>query len=80
MARLLSRFAVSARAKQRARVISAILLGLVAAMSWWGVIEDGATPARVVVAVATSVAVLLDVLLPKRRRLLRRSASAPKPG
>ncbi len=79
MAGLLSRFAVSPRAKQRARLISVIVFGVVAAMSWWSIIEEGASPARVITAIVTSVAALLDALLPKRKRLLRRSTSAPGP-
>ena len=79
MGRMLSRFVVSPRAKRRARVISVVLFGLVAALSWWGIAEDGPSPARVITAIVASVAVVLDLVLPKRRRLFRRSPSAPGP-
>ena len=79
MGRLLSRFVVSPRAKRRARTISAVLFALVAALSWWAVAEDGPSPARMITAIVASVAVVLDLLLPKRRGLFRRSVSAPGP-
>ena len=79
MGQLLSRFVVSPRAKRRARVISAVLFALVAALSWWAVAEDGPSPARLITAIVASVAAILDLVLPKRRRLFRRSPSRPGP-
>lgn len=72
---LLSRFVVSPRAKRRARVISVFLFGLLAVLSWWTVVEDGPSTARVITAIMATAAVILDVALPKRRRL-RGSVSA----
>ena len=76
MGRLLSRFMVSPRAKRRARIASLIIFALLAALGWWGVAEDGATPARLIAAIAATAAVILDALLPKRRRLRRAPAAA----
>ena len=79
MPRLLSRFLKSPEAKQKAHRVAGVMFLLVAAFSWWIVIEDGASPARVIGGVAASVAAVLELFLPKRRRLLRRQRSAPGP-
>lgn len=76
MPRLISRLLASPRAKQRAHFIAAGLLGLVAVVTWWSVADDGATPARVITAIASTAAAILEALLPKRRRLFRRAGSA----
>ena len=77
MPRLLARLAASPRTRQRAHLIGVALFGIVAAFSWWIVKEEGATPARVLTAIASTAVVLLELFLPKRRRLLRRSRSEP---
>jgi hypothetical protein len=72
----LSRKMVSVRAKRRLRVASTVALAAVAALSWWSIIEDGAGPAKLLAAIATSVGVLLEIVLPGRRRFLRRSRAS----
>ena len=72
MPRLLSKLRSMPGVAKRARLIAAVLFGLAAATSWWIVIEQGPSPARVIAAVATTVVVLLDVFLPNRKRRLRR--------
>ena len=79
MPRLLTKLAASPRSKQRVRIIIALVFGAVAVVSWWGVKVEGASPARVLTAITSSVVVLLEVFLPKRRRLLHRSRSAQGP-
>jgi len=72
MPRLLSKLVLSPSARRRAHVIAAVAFGCVAAISWWQVVTEGATSARVLSAVASTVVVVLEVFLPRRRRLLRR--------
>lgn len=72
---LLSRVTMSARAKRRFRVASVAMLAIVAALSWWMVADEGPSPARLIAAIVTSVAALLELLLPRRRRLFRRSGT-----
>jgi hypothetical protein len=76
---LLSRLLKSPEAKQRAHRIAGVMFLLVAATDWWIVIEDGATRGRVLGGVAASVAAVLELLFPRRRGLLRRWRSAPRP-
>ena len=76
---LVSRFLKSPQAKQRAHRVAGVGLFLVAAVNWWIVIEDGASPARVLGAVVASVAAGVELFLPRRRRLLRGRRSAPGP-
>jgi DMSO/TMAO reductase YedYZ heme-binding membrane subunit len=79
MPRLLSRIAVTPRAQGKLRRLSVVLLVLLAAFSWWSVIQEGPSPARVILAVATTVAAVLDAFVPKKRRLRRRSPSVSGP-
>jgi len=76
MAGLLSRFAVSERAKKRLRVISVVMLGVVAALSWWAVVEDGPSAARVILAIVSSVAAVVQAVDPRGRRAARRLRSS----
>lgn len=79
MPRLLGRLLVSDRAKQRARLISLVAFAAVALISWWAIIDEGPTRARVIGAIAATFAVLIESLWPQRPRLLRRQRSAPGP-
>lgn len=79
MPKLLRRFLKSPEAKKKAHRVAGVMFLLVAATDWWIVIEDGATPARVIGGVAASVAAVLELFLPRRRRLLRWRRSAPGP-
>jgi len=79
MPKPMTKFLKSPEAKQRAHRIAGVIFLLVAAIDWWIVIEDGASPARVLGGVAASVAAVLELFLPRRRRLLRRWRSAPGP-
>ena len=72
MLRLLSRLAVSPRARRRVHVFAGIAFGFLAAVSWWQLATEGATTARVIGAVFSSIVVVLEVLSPGRKRLLRR--------
>jgi hypothetical protein len=74
---LLSRKAMTEQGKRRLRVVSTLALAAVAVLSWWMVIEEGASGAKLLAAIATSVGVLLEIALPGRRRLLRRSRTNP---
>ncbi len=79
MAKLLGRLLRSPRARARLRVLTAVLFGLVAVLSWWGIITEGHSTARVIGAIASSIVFVLEAFLPKRRRFLRRSRVAPGP-
>jgi hypothetical protein len=79
MPKLVSRFLKSPEAKKKAHRVAGVIFLLVAATDWWIVIEDGATPARVIAGVAASVAAVLELFVPRRRRLLRSRRSAPGP-
>jgi hypothetical protein len=59
-------------------VASAVALAMVAVLSWWMIIEEGATRARLLAAIATTAGALLEIVLPGRRRLLRRSRTSPE--
>ena len=72
MLRLLSRSAVSPQARRRVHVFAAVAFGCVAAVSWWQLATEGATTARVIGAVFSTVVVVLELLLPGRKRFLRR--------
>ena len=72
MLRLLSRSAVSPRARRRVHVFAAVAFGCVAAVSWWQLATEGATTARVIGAVFSTIVVVLEVLFPGRKKLLRR--------
>lgn len=74
----MSRFARSPQAKRRARVVSTVLFVLLAGLSWWSVADEGPSTARVVAAVATSAAAIVQLFLPHRKRLLRRRTPAPE--
>lgn len=69
MPRLLSRFLKSPEAKQKAHRVAGVMFLLAAAVSWLVVIEDGASPARVIGGIAASVAAVLELFVPRRRRL-----------
>jgi hypothetical protein len=69
---LFSGFVKSPDARARVQGVSAILLFLVAVLGWWTIHTDGASPARVIGAVAASVAAVLQLLFPNRRRQRRR--------
>jgi hypothetical protein len=58
--------------RARARRIADVLFVALAIVGWWVVAEDGASPARLIAAVAASLAAVLQVFLPRRGRLLRR--------
>ena len=79
MPKLLSRFLKSPEAKKKAHRIAGALLFLVAAVSWWIVIEEGASPARVINGVVASAVAVLELFLPNRPRLMRRRKSQPGP-
>jgi len=73
MLRLPSRSAVSPRARRRVHLFAGIAFGCVAAVSWWQVATEGATPARVIGAVFSTIVVVLEALFPPERKgLLRR--------
>jgi hypothetical protein len=66
--------AKSPRRNPRLLLVSIVLFGLMAIISWWMVIEDGPSPARVIAAVATSVGAVLQAIV--RRREIRKMDSA----
>ena len=72
MLRLLSRSAMSPRARRRVHVLAGVAFGCVAAVSWWQVATEGATTARVIGAVFGTIVVVLELLFPGRKKLLRR--------
>ncbi len=76
MPKLLSRFMKSPEAERKARRISLAMLFIIAAVNWWIVIEDGASPARVIAGVVASLVAMIELLFPRRRRLFRRRKSA----
>ena len=78
MPRLLSRFIATPKAKARTRRIVLVLFVALALLSWWAVYTEGASPARVLTAVATTAVAAVEAFLPKRRRLLRRKVRAPQ--
>ena len=57
---LLPRSRLSPKAAFRLRVLSAAGMILVAGLGWWGIVSEGATPARVIAAVAGSLAGMLQ--------------------
>jgi hypothetical protein len=73
----LSRFARSPSAKRRLRLLSIVALAGVAALSWWTIVEQGASTARVLTAVVSSAAVLAQALWPHGARRGRRAPSLP---
>ena len=66
--------------RRRLLLISGLVFVLVAALSWWTVMEEGATTARVLAAVASSVAAVLQLAFPTRRRLFRASEGRSQQG
>jgi len=72
MAGLLERYATTPGAKRRLRIVAIALPALVAVVSWWSVVEDGSSKARVITAAAATVAALVEAFVPKTRRLRRR--------
>ncbi|MBN2565595.1 MAG: hypothetical protein JXB46_07770, partial [Candidatus Eisenbacteria bacterium] len=70
MARLFSVFVRSPEVRARMRRISVLLLTVGALIGWWMVVDEGPSRARVIGASATSVAALLQVFFPGRRRLV----------
>lgn len=67
-----SRRAVSPEARKRIRLFTIAGFGLAALIGWWRVLDEGATPARLIGAAASTVVALLEAFLPKRRRMTRR--------
>jgi hypothetical protein len=80
MARLSSLFARTPEAKSRLKRLSGILFILLAALGWWTVASEGATPARFIAAIAASIAAVLEVFFPMRRGFLRSRRSRRTPG
>lgn len=76
MARLMSRFAKTPAAKKRLRLVTALLFGIVAALGWWTIAQEGSTPARLLTAAASTVVAVLEILVPGRRRLRPRAHDA----
>jgi putative flippase GtrA len=72
---LLSRFLRTPEARRKLRYVTAGVFGLVALVGWWSVMDEGASPARVLAAAASTVVALIEIFLPKRRRLLNRVKS-----
>jgi uncharacterized membrane protein len=79
MPKLISRFLASSSGKHRAHLITGIAVVLVAAVNWWLVVDEGPSPARIIAGIVASVAAVLELVLPNRRRLLRRRRPAPGP-
>jgi hypothetical protein len=71
----MSRLVKTPEARARLRKLSAVLFALTACLAWWSVAVEGASPPRVIGAAAATVAALLEIFLPKRRRLLRKGTS-----
>lgn len=67
---------MSPESRARLQRISWILMLMVALLGWWLVVEEGASPARVIGAVAATAAAVLQALVPGRRRLLGRRPGA----
>jgi len=52
-----------------------MLFALIAVVSWWMVIEDGPSPARLIAAIVTSVGAVIQVTV--RGRAARRAVGRP---
>jgi hypothetical protein len=76
----LSRIAVSPSAKRRVRLLSIAVFAAVAALSWWTIAEEGASTARVLAAIASSVAAVAQAFSPQRKRRRRGAPSPPRAG
>ena len=75
MPRLLSRLPLSPRAIRRVHAFAIVAFACVAVVSWWQVATEGATAARVIGAVFSTIVVVIEVLFPGRKRFLRRRVS-----
>jgi len=68
MAGPLSKLVRSPDAKRRLRVVFLALLCLTAVLSWWSIIEGGISAARMITALASSSAVVVQAVMPGKRR------------
>lgn len=73
----MSRIFKSPEAQARASKAAGIVFLIVAATNWWIVIEDGASRARLIGAIAATVAALVGLFFPNRRRRAGERESTP---
>ena len=80
MPRLLSRFITTPEARKKVTRVVVAIFAVLAVLSWWTVYTEGASLAHVLTAVAATAVALIEALIPKRRRLLRRGTTGVDAG
>lgn len=68
----------SPQVKSRLLVLTAALFAVLAILSWWMVIEDGPSPARLLAAIAATVGAIIQTAIRKRGLGGRGSRSTPE--
>jgi len=64
----LLRFITSPRIVARIRRLATVGFALTAAISWWMVVDEGPSDARVITAIFTTLAVVVELTVRRRRR------------
>jgi hypothetical protein len=77
--RLLGKLLATSESKRRVRIVAGVVFVLVAATNWWLVADEGPSRSRIIAATTATLAAVLDLFFPNRRRLVRRRAEVPDP-
>jgi len=74
-----SRFIKSPRIVARIRLVARVSFAVAAALSWWTVIDEGPSDARVITAIVTTLVVVVELTVRRRRPEQEERDTAPGP-